>query len=261
MTADDIVALSIPLTWFGMMAIEAARPARDWPAIRFWRSRTVLFFVVYMTLNALIPGWLAASFSGHAVLSLASWPIVAQVFVGYGALSFLNALLHRSYHRYDFLWRWVHQLHHAPQRLDAAGAIFMTPLEMTGYIAIFQLLIVFVFGLDPLAAAIVGYVSTFYSLFQHMNIRTPQWLGLLIQRPESHGVHHRRGVHGYNYSDFPLWDILMGTFRNPQFFNGLVGFEDTGVPGIWSQIRGRDANAQAHGPRSRGTQAPNRNPA
>ncbi|HEU0200242.1 MAG TPA: hypothetical protein VFR86_07385 [Burkholderiaceae bacterium] len=31
----------------------------------------------------------------------------------------------RAYHRYDVLWRWVHQPHHAPQQLagfeDAAG--------------------------------------------------------------------------------------------------------------------------------------------
>jgi hypothetical protein len=26
----------------------------------------------------------------------------------------------------------------------------------------------------------------------HMNIRTPEWLGYFIQRPESHRVHHLR---------------------------------------------------------------------
>ncbi len=49
-----------------------------------------------------------------------------------------------------------------------------------------------------------------------MNIRTPQWLGYIVQRPESHSVHHGRGVHHYNYSDLPLFDILFGTFRNPR---------------------------------------------
>ena len=37
------------------------------------------------------------------------------------------------------------------------------------------------------------------------NVRTPQWLGYLVQRPESHSVHHQRGVHAYNYSDLPLF--------------------------------------------------------
>ena len=56
----------------------------------------------------------------------------------------------------------------------------------------------------------------FNAAFQHANIRTPRWLGYLIQRPESHGVHHGRGIHRYNYADLPLWDMVFGTFRNPQ---------------------------------------------
>ena len=28
-------------------------------------------------------------------------------------------------------------------------------------------------------------------------------------------MHHGRGVHRYNYSDLPLWDMVFGTFRNP----------------------------------------------
>ncbi len=83
---------------------------------------------------------------------------------------------------------------------------------------------VFVLGLDPLTAAVVGYVSAFYAMFQHWNVRTPRWLGYIIQRPESHGLHHELGVHANNYSDFPLWDMLMGTFVNPRTFNGAVGF-------------------------------------
>ena len=35
----------------------------------------------------------------------------------------------------------------------------------------------------------------FLGTFQHANIRTPRWLGYLVQRPESHSLHHARGVH------------------------------------------------------------------
>jgi sterol desaturase/sphingolipid hydroxylase (fatty acid hydroxylase superfamily) len=221
----------------------------------------VLFFMVYMTLNALIPGLMPAALAAHALLPVGALPVVLQVLIGYAVLSLMNALLHRSYHRFNFLWRWVHQLHHAPQRLDAAGAIVMTPFEMAGYIVVFQLVIVFALGLNALAAALVGYVSTFYTLFQHMNVRTPQWLGIFIQRPESHGVHHRRGLHGYNYSDLPIWDMVMGTFRNPRLFNGDVGFGGPSEPRIWRTLRGVDVNAQAYGAGNRGTQSPDRNPA
>ena len=35
-----------------------------------------------------------------------------------------------------------------------------------------------------------------------------------------------RGVHQYNYSDLPLFDILFGTFRNPKDFVSESGFYD-----------------------------------
>ncbi len=54
----------------------------------------------------------------------------------------------------------------------------------------------------------------------------PQWLGYFVQRPESHSVHHARGVHQYNYSDLPLFDVLFGTFRNPKDFVSESGFYD-----------------------------------
>jgi sterol desaturase/sphingolipid hydroxylase (fatty acid hydroxylase superfamily) len=40
------------------------------------------------------------------------------------------------------------------------------------------------------------------------------WLGSVFQRPESHCVHHQEGVHSFNYSDLPLWDMLLGVNVN-----------------------------------------------
>ena len=110
----------------------------------------------------------------------------------------------------------------------------------------------FVLGLEPLTAAIVGYVAAFYGIFQHFNIATPQWLGFVIQRPESHCVHHRRDFHAYDYSDFPPWDMLMGTFRNPKTFKGDVGFDDAASGRVGAMLVGRDANAPLYGPANRG---------
>jgi len=261
MSADDIASLMIPLTWLAMMGLETLFPARQWPTARFWRTRATGFFILSMTMSAVLPGLLPASFFEHALLPLGGLPVLVQVLVGYAVLSLSNALAHRALHRYDVLWRWVHQLHHSPQRLDMAGGVYASPLEMLIVLAIFLSVIVLGLGIDPLPAAIVSYVSTVVSLFQHLNVRTPQWLGFIIQRPESHGVHHRRGLHGYNYSDVPLWDMLMGTFRNPKVFLGEVGFEGDVLPGVVPLVIGRDANSEIYGAGNRGTQAPNRNPA
>jgi sterol desaturase/sphingolipid hydroxylase (fatty acid hydroxylase superfamily) len=84
---------------------------------------------------------------------------------------------------------------------------------------------------------------------------------VLIQRPESHGVHHRRGFHAYNYSDLPIWDMLWGTFRNPARFNGDVGFEDAESRRIGAMLLARDVNAATLGADSRGRTDAAGNPA
>lgn len=261
MTADDVVGLMIPATWLVMMGIEALAGGRAWPQQRFWRSKGLAFFVMVMAINAVLPGLLPAEWRAHHLLNAAQWPLLLQVLAGYAAFSLATALLHRAYHRYDPLWRWVHQLHHAPQRLDVVGGVVFTPYEVVLNVLLFQGVIVFGLGLNDLAAAIVGYVAVFYGLFQHFNIATPQWLGYLIQRPESHGVHHRRGVHAYNYSDFPPWDMLMGSFRNPRAYHGDVGFEGVQAVRLLPLMAGRDANRSLYGPGNRGSADASSNPA
>jgi sterol desaturase/sphingolipid hydroxylase (fatty acid hydroxylase superfamily) len=81
-----------------------------------------------------------------------------------------------------------------------------------------------VLGLAPEAAALSTIWQAFNGIFQHGNIRTPVWLGYIIQRPEAHGVHHERGLHSYNYANLPLWDIVFGTFKNPRAWDDLAGF-------------------------------------
>src|SRR5260370_10151383 len=58
-------------------------------------------------------------------------------------------------------------------------------------------------------------VSGLAELVYHWNVKTPHWLGYIFQRPESHCIHHQEGVHAFNYSDLPMWDMLFGTYRNP----------------------------------------------
>jgi sterol desaturase/sphingolipid hydroxylase (fatty acid hydroxylase superfamily) len=113
---------------------------------------------------------------------------------------------------------------------------------------------VIVLGLDPLAAALVGYVAAFYGMFQHWNVRTPRWLGYVIQRPEAHCEHHRLGVHADNYGDLPVWDVMFGTFRNPDRFEGRCGFESPADRRVWSMLAWRDVNAPVYGNDSRGAQ-------
>ena len=71
-------------------------------------------------------------------------------------------------------------------------------------------------GLGPQAGACVMLVNGVAELFYHWNVRTPRWVGYLVQRPESHCVHHQEGLHRYNYADLPVFDMMFGTFREPR---------------------------------------------
>ena len=114
---------------------------------------------------------------------------------------------------------------------------------------------VLVLGLDPLAAALTGVVAAFYGMFQHWNVRTPVWGGYFIQRPEAHCLHHRRGVHAFNYGDLPWWDLLFGTFRNPTASADACGFDAPADRRIGAMIAWQDVNAAEYGPGSRGIAA------
>lgn len=89
---------------------------------------------------------------------------------------------------------------------------------------------------------------TFLGIFQHANLRTPRWLGYFIQRPESHAIHHQRGVHAFNYADLPLWDMVFGTFHNPEVGRQqkpLQGFYDGASARIGSMLMFRDVSTPA----------------
>jgi sterol desaturase/sphingolipid hydroxylase (fatty acid hydroxylase superfamily) len=177
---------------------------------------------------------------------------VGGAVAGYAVLSFVAYLWHRNAHRFALMWRLFHQLHHSPQRVDMPGAALFHPFEMAVFALVSIVTTTLVLGLDPLAAALTGYIAAFYSLFQHMNVRTPRWLGYFIQRPESHCIHHQRELHNFNYSDLPLWDMLFGTFRNPGAWQGLAGFENGPSRRLGAMLAFADVNREQYGEKSLG---------
>lgn len=240
---EVVIAAMIPLTYLAMVAVERCGTGRRWPAIRGWQLAGMGFFMMLGIINNLCAWVLARVFDDAWLVDGRGLGALGGALAGYLLLSLGNALLHRAYHRFDGLWRWVHQLHHAPPRLDVAGVMVQTPLEMLANAALFSLVTVFVLRLDPVAAMGCAYLGAFYGMFQHFNIRTPRWLGYFIQRPESHCEHHRRGKHAGNYSDLPLWDMLWGSFENPRDFHGELGFEPAAAGRVTAMLRGRDVNA------------------
>jgi sterol desaturase/sphingolipid hydroxylase (fatty acid hydroxylase superfamily) len=245
MATEDLVTLLIVATYVVLSTVERLWPARQFPPVRGWLWIGVACFFAIGALNATLPALLPVDWlRAHSLVQVGLLGTAGAILIGYPLTALVGALVHRALHRYDLLWRTVHQLHHAPVRVDMPGSVIFHPLDVAQSIVFAQIVAFGVLGATPEAAAWIGYVSVFYGMFQHCNIRTPPWLGYLIQRPESHCVHHSRDVHGYNYSDFPLWDLAMGSFRNPPAWSGEAGFADGASRRVAAMLAGRDVNPQ-----------------
>jgi sterol desaturase/sphingolipid hydroxylase (fatty acid hydroxylase superfamily) len=253
METADILGLMVPVTYFVLLATEKLWPAREFPPRKGWQWIGVAFLIGTGTIATVVPLLIPAPWlEAHRWLDGTKLGVVGGTLVGYVLMEGVIYAWHRTEHNVGFMWRAFHQIHHSPQRVDIPGSVVFHPLEMTVQIALQLFVTVIVLGLDPLAAAIIGYLLAFNAFFQHWNVRTPQWLGYIIQRPESHCVHHRMRVHYYNYSDLPPWDMLFGTFRNPAKYMGECGFEAGADRRLGAMLAFTDVNAPLYGPGSLG---------
>jgi sterol desaturase/sphingolipid hydroxylase (fatty acid hydroxylase superfamily) len=221
----DPVSLTVLGVYGALILLEALFPARPLPQVKGWRTRALVVFVFYFYASSYLPLLWGETLARYQVFDLAALNPFVGAALGVLAYEFLVYVWHRTMHRVHWIWRSFHQMHHSAERLDSYGAFYFSPLDILGFTLLSSLSLTVV-GLAPQAIAYFLYATMFLAVVQHINVRTPQWLGYIVQRPESHSVHHARGIHQYNYSDLPLFDILFGTFRNPKEFVHEAGFYD-----------------------------------
>lgn len=239
------------LTWISWLLLPAflvldlAFRARRYHAPRGWRLRALLLTAAAFYFSLKVgEGWVAV-LPASTLVDLSGLGTWWGALVGVLVYGLVHYGYHRAAHGWGWLWRASHQMHHAAESLDAFGAWLLHPIDVVAFTTIGILVSFPLLGLTPEAGALMGAFLAFNAMFQHANLRTPRWLGFLIQRPESHGVHHGRGVHAFNYSDLPLWDMVFGTFRNPVRFEGEVGFWPGASSRVGDLLLGRDVAAMA----------------
>jgi sterol desaturase/sphingolipid hydroxylase (fatty acid hydroxylase superfamily) len=219
----DPVSLAVLGIYAALILLEALFPARQLPPIKGWKTRGLIVFGCYFFLSSYLPLLWGESLARYQLFNLESMNPFAAAAIGVLIYELLVYVWHRAMHHNHWLWRGFHQMHHSAERMDTYGAFYFSPLDMVGFTFLSSLALTLV-GLPAAGITYFLYFTMFLAVIQHTNVRTPQWLGYIVQRPESHSVHHGRGVHHYNYSDLPLFDILFGTFRNPKDFVAEAGF-------------------------------------
>lgn len=237
----SIVVISI---FFLLMLAETLFPGRKLPHVPYWRIKGIIAFTVFFFLSTYLPMFWNDTLAQYRVLDLTFlgdyWgALIALLIYQFGVY-----VWHRSMHKSSLLWRVFHQMHHSAERVDTYGSFFFSPMDMIGFTAVTSLAMVWVGGFTAQATIYALYGATFLAVIQHTNIKTPQWMGYIFQRPESHSMHHAKGIHAYNYSDLPLFDLIFGTFRNPKEFAAETGFYDGASSKIGSMILFRNIHKE-----------------
>lgn len=217
----------IVLGIYGILILwELISPRIELPKIKGWWFMGMISFICYFLLSSYLPMIWDGFFTQNLWFDLTGWPWLAQFFVGLMVFEFFLYGWHRLMHSNRTIWRIFHQMHHSSERIDAPGAFYFSLWDMIGFTLLGSLSLVYIIGLDASPTTAIILTTTFLAIFQHTNVKTPVWLGYIVQRPESHSLHHGKGVHYFNFSDIPLFDMLFGTFRNPYKGPKQTGFNN-----------------------------------
>jgi len=243
-TPLDILLDPVSLYILGMYLLlilwEALFPSRKLPHIPYWRVKGITSFFFFFYLSSYLPLFYATWLPASPLLDLSTINIWAAAASGILLYEFGIYVWHKFIHSNNWWWRVFHQMHHSAERLDTYGAFYFSPFDMMAFTFLGTVCFSFIMGIPAQSITIILLVTNFFSIFQHANIKTPGWIGYIIQRPESHAVHHAKGIHAYNYSDLPLFDILFGTFKNPKGYEHETGFYEGASARLGDMLLFRD---------------------
>jgi hypothetical protein len=162
MESVELIGLLVPVTYLVMLAIESAWPAPIVSsAARLALAQDRLSRPARHRVHRRAPAGAGALAAGASLDR--RWPAgIGGGLVGI-VLSGLSYAWHRLSHAWTPLWLASHQIHHSPQRIDIAAR--PCSIRWRWWCRCCQLFVtVIVLGLDPLAAALVGYVAAFRPL-------------------------------------------------------------------------------------------------
>lgn len=240
----DTIELLTLLCLPAFLVLDLVHRAQPYPTSWRWRLRGFAISALVFGFSLGVATFWGTLLDGVHLIDGSGLGVWGGAAVGVLVYELCHYAYHRAAHRLDWLWRWGHQLHHSAESLDAFGANYLSPLDALMFTTLSSLVFFPLLGL-PVEAGVLGAAFlAFNAAFQHANLRTPRWLGYLIQRPESHSLHHGRGVHGLNYADLPLIDMLFGTFCNPAAHRAEVGFYEGASARLGDMLLGRDVSEE-----------------
>jgi sterol desaturase/sphingolipid hydroxylase (fatty acid hydroxylase superfamily) len=228
----------------GFYVVERIWPAGELPKVRGWWARVALVNLVQCG-ALLLAGqtwdrWLRRA----SLLHLSDWlGDMPAALLAYLFSTFVYYWWHRVRHESALFWRLCHQLHQSPRRIELVTSFYKHPVEILINSLLSSAIVYALLGCSLPAAARYTVLIAVAEYFYHWNIRTPRWLGWIIQRPESHRVHHQYQRHTMNYADLPVFDWLFGTMQNPNRRIHRCGFDPRREQRFVEMLALRDVHA------------------
>jgi sterol desaturase/sphingolipid hydroxylase (fatty acid hydroxylase superfamily) len=224
--------------------VEHRWPAAELPRVHGWWARVILVNLAQLGI-VIVAGltwdkWLARVSLFHLQDHLGD---VASGCIAYFVSTFVYYWWHRFRHESRFFWRLCHQLHHSVRRIEVVASFYKHPVEILINSILSSAIVYTLLGCSITAAGIYTLLAGMAEFFYHWNIRTPHWLGYLVQRPESHRVHHQHRRHTGNFADLPIWDMLFGSFKNPRTSPSRCGFDEWREDRFEDMLAFRDVHA------------------
>ncbi len=230
---------------FVALAAERLRPGWKLPKVQGWMRRVVLLNGFQLA-SVFIAGWTwDHAFQSWSLFRLDSLAAPLAGLLVYVIQTFIYYWWHRWRHTVPWLWRVFHQVHHSPRRIEVLTSFYKHPFEIVANSLLTSSIVYTLLGAGLEAAAWNTLFSASAEFFYHLNMKTPVWVGYVIQRPEMHHVHHQRDRHSSNYGDLPLWDMLFGTYENPREFTAECGFDPALELELGAMLRCTDVHERA----------------
>ncbi len=210
---------------FGILAmVELAMPRRRLTASKSRRWLGNLSLVALNSLGLRIAFPLSLSMIAEfarsncwGVFNNVELPAGVAVVLAVIALDLVIYLQHVLFHALPILWR-LHRVHHADLDVDISTGIRFHTLEMLLSYGI-KCAAVLLLGVPALAVLAFEILLNATSLFNHANIKLPNWLDcvlrLFIVTPDMHRIHHSANADERNMNfgfNLPWWDYLLGTY-------------------------------------------------
>ena len=233
-TLLTIISTAVFLIW------ERVAPGRPLPQVSGWYVRALLINFTQLAITLATGQVWMQLFGDASVLRISGWDLpVAEGLLAWFVGTFVFYWWHRLRHL-DGFWLVFHQIHHSPARIEILTSFYKHPLEILVNSVLAGLVLYPLLGASVLGAFWYNFFAATGEYFYHANVRTPRWLRYFIQTPELHSIHHQYDVHGFNYSDIPLWDRLFGTYRDTVEFTPRCGFPEGAEQRLPEMLRFRD---------------------